>query len=681
MALSSAPFDQWYLAYIAYVPLFIITKNLHAQKQGLAFALTSTVIVANWWHSTIIVTFIFFILILFILGFSFYLWAVLSAQFRTKTSNPFYSIFMPAVIWVGLERILSSEWIGIPCNIGITQTSQPLLIQSASLFGIYTTSFLIVLTNTTLATIIPHLIRKKALSKQQNFTVGLAFLFMLMNIGYGYHALSQQKEVKSLISIAMIQPIISSKLYNDSLINPESRKSIGNILTKLTEKALKEKPDILVWPEGGNGYLNMRNKKLRNRIYKYAEQNKTNLFISSYDIDENGNKYNTLFSISNRGELLGRYDKVLLIPGVEDSYTAGKEFHTISSSYGKVGPSICYESNFPSPLRKLSAQGAELLITSTSDAYFKRTSLTINHTRTAIFRAIENNRWVVHTSNTGPSVIVSPHGIINTSTEFYERGFKIGTVSYIKEKSFFTNYGYLVPIIFALIVLFMISIAGYNSFTQRNLIKKKILHNKIYIFNLTIRSIPFSLIYFLIISLLIYNSIVKVYGMTPVKNIINKDIIAFYAIKEFFESSDTSILKNSELEFLQASNPSYGAAALSYIFSYFGHEIHESNLIAQMSVSTKGPSMSKIKETILNNGLQVNILKKSYNDLINEQFPIIAYINNLHYVIINKASSNKIYIFDPLLGHIEVSRQTFQKKWDGNLLLIRTKEIKKSFEI
>ena len=369
MALSSAPFDLWYLAFIAFVPLFLVTKDVPVHKQGLAYALACTVIATNWWHSSIIFSSLFFILILFILALCFYLWAALSSYFRVEKSHPLTTLFMPAIIWVGIERILSSEIVGIPCNIGITLANQPVFIQSANLFGIYTSSFLIILSNTALAMLTGLLIsrfsNKNSLAiKNQLIAIATVMIIFSVNIGYGVAHFDSQEPPANPVKVAMIQPVISSNLYANSWRNPDSREFVRNTLSNLTNEALKEKPDILVWPEGGNGYLNMRIEKLRNHLYSIARENNTDLFISTNDLDEQGNKYNAIFSISRQGKYLDRYNKVMLIPGAEDSYTAGKEFHLINSSFGKVGPSICYESNFPSPLRKLTGKGAELLFVS-----------------------------------------------------------------------------------------------------------------------------------------------------------------------------------------------------------------------------------------------------------------------------------------------------------------------------
>ena len=705
MALSSAPFDLWYLAYVAYVPLFIITQDVKPSKQGLAFALACTVIAANWWHSTIIYSSFFFILILAALAFSFYLWAVLSSRFRTSSVNPLLAIFMPAVIWIGLERILSSEWVGIPCNIGITQANQPLLIQSANFFGIYTTSFLIIVSNTAIAMLLlllkkyfdthnknktnlnnsassdnqPN--RNQVINKFHIISVLLVFIIMGLNLGYGYYQLQQSETPVNPVNVVIIQPVISSNLYVNSWRNPESRGYIRNVLSDLTKEGLKKKPDLLVWPEGGNGYLNMRVDKLRNELYTIAKEHNTDLLISSNDLDEEGKKYNSVFSISREGKLLDRYDKVMLIPGSEDSYTAGSEFTTIKSSYGTLGPVICYESNFPSPLRKVTANGAELLFVSTSDAPFKKTSLTINHTRTAIFRAIENNRWVIHASNTGPSVIVSPLGNVKASVKFYQRGVVSGEVGYIKAKSFFTLYGYLVPILFSVVVFVLLFILIRQ---WLNIIKgRKVKYNQLYTYaDINLREVMssrlakiylgFSVLHVMLLTLLMLSSIVIVYRMAPD----TPAATVTEVVEEFFKPLDELAPDTVGEKFLQGSSNTCGPAVLAYVFSYFGHEVSESQLVQSMTIGKKGSSMLELKRTVLENGFQAKGVKENYAALMKESLPVIAYINDSHYVVVNKITTSAVYLFDPLLGHVQVSRRVFESGWKGYILLINMKKIK-----
>jgi len=84
--------------------------------------------------------------------------------------------------------------------------------------------------------------------------------------------------------------------------------------------------------------------------------------------------------------------------------------------FGPLGVAIGYESNFPSIARKLVQQDAEMLFVSTSDVAFRQTALPLSHMYLSVFRAVENPRWVVHASNGGPSVVVSPYGVIEART-------------------------------------------------------------------------------------------------------------------------------------------------------------------------------------------------------------------------------------------------------------------------
>ncbi|MFK5892204.1 MAG: cysteine peptidase family C39 domain-containing protein [Pseudomonadota bacterium] len=687
MVLSSVPFDQWYLSYVAYVPLFLVFRNKSPFQQGLGYALCCSVIAANWWHSTIIFSVLFFLLIVSILCFSFFIWGYLSAKIQSYKNNQFIKLFMPAIIWVGIERILSSEIVGIPCNIGISQSGQPELIQSASLFGIYATSFLIVLSNTLITSIIIQIKEKKSLTKIDIISLFSAIILLASNFVFGLFVLSSQDVIKTSVKVAIIQPVITTNMYLNGWRSPETRTYIKNTLKNLSVEALKNKPDLLVWPEGGNGYFNMRLDVLRDELYEMAINNNVNLLISSNDLDEDGRKYNSVFSISNTGELLGRYDKVNLIPGAEDSYTAGSGFHTIKSMAGDIGPVICYESNFPSPFRKVTDLGAELLFVSTSDAAFKKTALTINHTRTAVFRAVENNRWVVHASNTGPSTIVSPYGVVTANTNMFEKGYAIGDVEYIKEKSFFTLYGYIVPIIFSFGVMLAILYVLYmckgsfvfthkriKEFHDENLLddtdmELAIKSGLIIIF----KALPVSFLYIAFILSVISSSVVIVYKRT------SPDISIQYIFDDFFEPLDTLAVDSVTEKFLQAKSNTCGPAVLAYIFSYFGKELVEEDIIKQIDVTDNGTSLLQLRDAALLNGFNAFGYKENYTALMSEPLPVIAYINNDHYVVINKLTESSVYMFDPAIGHIKINRNVFEQVWNGYLLLVRMKPIKEKF--
>lgn len=685
--LSSAPYDQWYLAYIAFVPLFISARRYSPITQGFAYALCCSVIAVNWWHSTIIFSGLFFIFIVAVLCAAFFLWGYLVAAFRTPATHPLVALLLPGVIWIGIEGILSSEWFGIPCNIGISQYGQPILIQSASLFGIYATSYLIVITNMVLTMLIESIWNGNIRQFKQWGTITTGMVLIAGNVLYGAHRLSIAASLDSPVRVAIIQPVISSDLYRNGWRSQDNRVFIKSTLKQLTERALETQPNILVWPEGGNGYFNMRIASLRDELYHTAIRHNTDLLISSNDLDEQGRIFNSLFSISKQGRLLGRYDKVNLIPGAEDSYTAGTGFHTIETSLGPIGPVICYESNFPSPLRKVARKGAQLLFVTTSDAPFKKTSLTINHTRTAVFRAIENNRWVIHASNTGPSVIVSPLGNVTAETGFYERGFINGGVGYISVMSVFTTFGYLVPMMFSGIMILLLTIRLYENVIGYRIRRSKAIPwrdrpalsqreveelIKYGLDKVLFKYLPLAVFYGMFLGLIIAASIVVTYKIAQPHAVVRT------ALKEFLEPLDSFVVDKLTQKFLQAKNNTCGPAVMAYIFSFFGEEVLEDELVRQLPMTDQGTSMLGLKNLAIKYDFAASGVKESYTALMAEPLPVIAYINDSHYVVVINISSDYINLFDPALGHIRLRRAEFEQAWNGYLLLVRMKPIKPS---
>ncbi len=88
--------------------------------------------------------------------------------------------------------------------------------------------------------------------------------------------------------------------------------------------------------------------------------------------------------------------------------------------------------------------------------------------------------------------------------------------------------------------------------------------------------------------------------------------------------------------------------------------------------------MLDLKKLAIKRGFQATGVKANYQALMDEPLPVIAYINNSHYVVVNKITSQSVYVFDPSLGHVQISRELFDRVWNGYLLLVRMQAIQKS---
>jgi apolipoprotein N-acyltransferase len=77
----------------------------------------------------------------------------------------------------------------------------------------------------------------------------------------------------------------------------------------------------------------------------------------------------------------------------------------------------------------------------TNDGWYGRTSAPYQHLAMAVFRSVENRRYLVRAANTGISAIVDPWGRIQARTELFEARALVGEVSYLRAPSVYARVG------------------------------------------------------------------------------------------------------------------------------------------------------------------------------------------------------------------------------------------------
>ena len=83
-----------------------------------------------------------------------------------------------------------------------------------------------------------------------------------------------------------------------------------------------------------------------------------------------------------------------------------------STSFVRAGLMICYEDIFPAVPREAARMGAEVLVISTNDAWFKEEGCAEQHAAHSVLRAVENNMPVIRCGNAGWSGWIDGHGFI-----------------------------------------------------------------------------------------------------------------------------------------------------------------------------------------------------------------------------------------------------------------------------
>ncbi len=89
---------------------------------------------------------------------------------------------------------------------------------------------------------------------------------------------------------------------------------------------------------------------------------------------------------------------------------------------------ICFEDTFGYLCRGFVSRGADVLVNITNDAWSFSVPGAMQHMTMAVFRAVENRRSVVRSTNGGMTNIIDPNGRILFSLPPFTEGYLSGTV-------------------------------------------------------------------------------------------------------------------------------------------------------------------------------------------------------------------------------------------------------------
>ncbi len=241
----------------------------------------------------------------------------------------------------------------------------------------------------------------------------------------------------------------------------------------LTRSAAADGPfDLVVWPEGAViGYGLDRGDAGGQRSIITATAPGATFVVGGRAYEGTwGDSYNSLFSLSHSA-LLDRYDKEYLVPfgerwplidQLEGVYRAvfrlfglpllastlpGAGPEPLATTFGPVAAFICYESVFPQVQRAMVAQGAEVLVLGTNDAWFGVGNGARQHFDMGRMRAIETRRWLLRAGNDGVTAGVDPYGRIVAELPRHTAGTLAVTFQPETAVTFWVRHGRWLPLL------------------------------------------------------------------------------------------------------------------------------------------------------------------------------------------------------------------------------------------
>jgi len=466
--LSFPNFNLEFLAWFALVPLFysIEGKGLyHSFKLGFFTGFVSFLGILYWIivavHTYGNVPFILsgLILLLLVIYLSLFTGAFTFLTRLIQTRSGIQTILFTPILWVALEYLRSFLLTGFPwAYLGHTQYLNLPFIQMADITGVYGLSFVILFVNATLCWVLHQWPKRTFPFKEVAITILVLLVFLI----YGYIKIKHvdRETIKSPpLKVGLVQGNIDQSIKWNESFQLETLK----IYRGLSMRVAEDKPDLIIWPETATPFFFQEAKEYQPIVLEIPE--KTNAFLlfgtPFYKIEKGKvNYYNSAFLVSPSKELIGKYDKIHLVPfgeyiplrkllffiessigGGIGNFKPGKGIFNFSLPQGKFGVLICFEIIFPDLCRSFVKDGADFLVTITNDAWFGKTSAPYQHLSIATFRAIENRVFIARAANTGISAFIDPKGKIVKKGDIFTEEAMNGIIRIMKGKTFYTLYG------------------------------------------------------------------------------------------------------------------------------------------------------------------------------------------------------------------------------------------------
>jgi apolipoprotein N-acyltransferase len=439
------------LAWVALVPFLLALRRASlAQALGLGWVWTiaAAYTVGNWfapsvsayYRQPILVGVAFFVGVSSFMAAPYYM--AFAAAYRTlarrsRTSTP----VLVAAAWVaselGRHLLAGNPW----ALFGYSQMGLAPMIQIADVTGVYGVSFALVAVNAALAELIA---RRHAPAARSGALVAATVALGVVAYGeYRIATMSTAPHDARAMSVAMIQGNLDvgsqwrEELYGRNL----------DTYLRLTSQALAEsRPQVVFWPEATLTFFLENEPLYRKAIAHVLAPSRAQLVVGGPRSVGNPARtyFNSIFLLAPDGEILATYDKQRLVPFAERfpfgsvallrrhfarvrEFTPGEPSAPLPTVVGPAGVTICNEAMFPEIAAARVRAGATFLVDPANDTWLtpKFSAQQFDIVR---LRTVEQRRYLVRASTSGPSAIVDPLGNVPVRTKFMTRAAIAGTI-------------------------------------------------------------------------------------------------------------------------------------------------------------------------------------------------------------------------------------------------------------
>ena len=374
------------------------------------------------------------------------------------------SIFAPASFLVLVEFIRSNLFTGFPWLIIGHSQIHTIFDNMYPYLGSHFVSFIIILISTYLA--ITFINKKKFIHNKLILFIIILILFISQ-----YHLSWVEESGKESISVAIIQPNIKQ----DSKFNMSNLNKIEEKYISLSEKIESE---LIIMPEtalptvytsGTNFYKNKILKESNSLISGIFRKDKNRIFNSMILLNKTEQFYDKRHLVpfgeyTPLKSLLEPLAQTLAIP--MSNLSPGSLKQTIFTYKDiKLIPIICYESAYSS-LIDINNGDYSIIVNLSNDSWFGNSFAPHQHLQITQVRAIEFQRNLIRSANTGISAIINKQGIIMKKLDYNTSGVIESHIFAITGSTPFSRFGDY-PVLMLIFIIIIFYIARIRKYERR----------------------------------------------------------------------------------------------------------------------------------------------------------------------------------------------------------------------
>lgn len=368
------------------------------------------------------------------------------------------ALLLAPIAWVATEILRAHTLFNFAwCLLGYSQHDNLPVLQLARYIAVYGVSFLVAGVSAVLA----YLAVEAQPSARRR--AGLAAVAILAAVwAQGFRVLRTPVAETARLRVGLVQ---ASILQEDKWEPGRAWQNIQSHL-ELTRQASTQGARLVVWPESAVPFFFDRDPVVADLLRGAARENGVHLMFGNDDRDAGDDERRFRLWVGAKmldpsGQVALRYHKIRLVPFGEyvplqsvlavagvgklvrrvGEFTPGEDLAVGSADGHRLAVFICYEAIFPDLVRGFAQGGADLLVNVTNDGWYGRTSAPYQHMAMAVFRAVENGKYLVRAANTGITAIVDPRGRVRQKTALFERTVLVGEAGIVPGLTPYARYG------------------------------------------------------------------------------------------------------------------------------------------------------------------------------------------------------------------------------------------------